>query len=360
MTTALATPSADYVSDPAGYVPSSTEWVNPGAFEVAPGVFRIPLPMPSDGLKAVNVYAIEDDKKGFTLIDGGWAVAPARVQLEAAFKQLGTTPKSITQILVTHSHRDHYTMAVALRKEFGMPIAIGVGEKQMLTTLINRGLKNFGAQMELLREADADELANEIEAIDRNIDIADGWELPDTWLPPGEIDLGKRRVTVIPTPGHTKGHIVFADPENGVLFAGDHVLPHITPSIGFEGIPSESPLQDFLGSLSLVRKMPDLKLMPAHGPAGSSTHERVDALVAHHDERLGEMLAKFSPGRAETARGIASSVGWTRRKRPLMDLDPFNRMLAICETVAHLRLLVAGGKLTAKHDSSRVVLYALP
>ena len=348
------------VSDPAGYVPSSTEWTNPGAFEVAPGVYRIPLPMPSDGLKAVNVYAIEDNDKGFTLIDGGWAVESAKVQLEASFKMLGATPKAISKILVTHSHRDHYTMAVALRRQYGMPIAIGVGEREMLETLINHGFKHFGAQMDLLREADAEELALQLEAIDVNIDIADGWELPNTWLAPGEIDLGKRRVTVIPTPGHTRGHIVFADPENGVLFAGDHVLPHITPSIGFEGIPSQSPLQDFLGSLQLVRKMPDLKLMPAHGPAGSSTHNRVDELVAHHDARLGEMFGKFSPGRQETAKKIASSVGWTRRLRPLMDLDPFNRMLAICETVAHLRLLAAGGTLTMTRDPSGVVLYSLP
>ena len=32
-------------------------WERPGAFEVAPGVHRIPLPLPGDALKAVNVYA---------------------------------------------------------------------------------------------------------------------------------------------------------------------------------------------------------------------------------------------------------------------------------------------------------------
>ncbi|MGH3629143.1 MAG: MBL fold metallo-hydrolase, partial [Sciscionella sp.] len=32
-------------------------WEEPGAFPVAPGVHRIPLPLPNDGLRAVNVYA---------------------------------------------------------------------------------------------------------------------------------------------------------------------------------------------------------------------------------------------------------------------------------------------------------------
>src|SRR5207253_331083 len=37
------------------------EWINAGAFPVAPGVHRIPLPLPTDGLRAVNVYAIEGE-----------------------------------------------------------------------------------------------------------------------------------------------------------------------------------------------------------------------------------------------------------------------------------------------------------
>ena len=33
------------------------------------------------------------------------------------------------------------------------------------------------------------------------------------------------------------------------LFAGDHVLPHITPSIGVELVRPESPLRNYLASL---------------------------------------------------------------------------------------------------------------
>ena len=52
-------------------------------------------------------------------------------------------------------------------------------------------------------------------------------------------DTGGSRLTgrdllAVPTPGHTQGHVVFADVERALLFAGDHVLPRITPSVGFE------------------------------------------------------------------------------------------------------------------------------
>jgi glyoxylase-like metal-dependent hydrolase (beta-lactamase superfamily II) len=54
------------------------------------------------------------------------------------------------------------------------------------------------------------------------------------------------------------------------MFAGDHVLPHITPSIGFEQQPAELPLGAYLDSLKLVRGLPDRRLLPAHGPVTPS------------------------------------------------------------------------------------------
>jgi len=40
---------------------SNPPWVDPGAFEVAPSVFRVSLPLPNDGLRAVTVYVIVTD-----------------------------------------------------------------------------------------------------------------------------------------------------------------------------------------------------------------------------------------------------------------------------------------------------------
>ena len=40
---------------------SEPHWTEPGAWPVATGVHRIPLPLPMDGLRAVNVYVLEGD-----------------------------------------------------------------------------------------------------------------------------------------------------------------------------------------------------------------------------------------------------------------------------------------------------------
>ena len=121
--------------------------------------------------------------------------------------------------------------------------------------------------------------------------------MPDEWLERDlAIDLGGRRLDAVSTPGHTQGHYVFADETAGLLFAGDHVLSTITPSIGFEPAYVQQPLRDYLSSLAKVRAMPDLRLLPAHGPVTSSSHARIDELVAFHDVRL-QPVARRGRGR---------------------------------------------------------------
>ena len=49
------------------------------------------------------------------------------------------------------------------------------------------------------------------------------------------VKLGRREWIGVHTPGHTEDHLCLFDPENGVFFSGDHVLPTITPHIGGMG-----------------------------------------------------------------------------------------------------------------------------
>ena len=119
-------------------------------------------------------------------------------------------------------------------------------------------------------------------------------------------------VLAVPTPGHTQGHVVFADVERALLFAGDHVLPRITPSVGFEAAFAKQPLGDYLRSLRLMLQMPDMRLLPAHGAVTESTHARVEQLLAHHEDRLAACLARVIFG-AGTAYDTARALPWTRR-----------------------------------------------
>ena len=135
-------------------------WTEPGVFPAAPGVHRIPLPMPSDGLQAVNVYAIEDG--------------------------------AITRVLVIHAHRDHYTLAVQLRQDVGARVGLGVGERPNLHAITTRQHGPLGAQARQLRAAGAGNLADTVMAGASQAPPAPGYDQPDDWLEPGAVELPGR------------------------------------------------------------------------------------------------------------------------------------------------------------------------
>jgi glyoxylase-like metal-dependent hydrolase (beta-lactamase superfamily II) len=318
------------------------DWTAPGIYRSAPGVYRIPLPLPNDGLRAVNVYAVEDGT-GWTLVDSGWAIAEARELLGSALAALGAGFPDVRRFLVTHVHRDHYTQAVALRREFGMRVALGRGEEPSLRTIHEPGRSGL-IRDDVLHRAGAQALLRDGH---RHRDDPADWGFPDEWIEDGaEIEVGDpaapRRLRAVATPGHTQGHLVFADEAGDLLFAGDHVLPRITPSIGLQPARASSPLADFLDSLELVRNRPDALLLPAHGAVGMRVHQRVDELLAHHAKRLDATLAAVRDGHS-TAYEVASVLLWTRRDHRLADLDLFNSRLATTETLAHLDVLVERG-----------------
>ncbi|MFD1148374.1 MBL fold metallo-hydrolase [Saccharothrix hoggarensis] len=332
------------------------EWTEPGVFEVAPGVNRIPLPLPNDGLHTVNAYAL-DDGDGLVLIDSGWALADGEAALEAALGALGHGFEDVRRFLVTHIHRDHYTLAVALRRRFGTKVALGAGEQPSLAKVIAR---TRDGQVRNLAAWGAPHLAERWRTVVAAVgeDELRDYEEPDEWLDGSDLVLEKRTLRVLPTPGHTRGHVVFVDVDSSLLFAGDHVLPHITPSIGFEPARPALPLGDYLDSLRLVRDFPDLRLLPAHGPVTESSHARVDELLAHHEDRLAATLDAVRAG-AGTAFETARALGWTRRNRAFAELDLFNQVLATAETAAHLDVLVHRGLLTTG-DAGGVTVYSVP
>ncbi|WGL52856.1 MBL fold metallo-hydrolase [Nocardioides sp. BP30] len=321
---------------------SGEHWTEPGAFRVAEGIHRIPLPLPMDGLRAVNVYAVETPS-GLTLVDGGWAIPEAREALEKGLAVLGAGVGDITEFLVTHAHRDHYSLAAALGTEVRARVVLGSGERGALAA-VRRG--GNGAIAQRLRTSGALPLVERWSRIEQPTHDPAHWRDPEVWLEGDTtVAVGERSFAAIPTPGHTQGHYVYADHEAGLLFAGDHVLPTITPSIGFEPVNGGTPLRDFMASLTRMRALPDLRLLPAHGPVAPSVHARVDELLEHHEHRLALSLAVIRAN-PSTAYQVAAELPWTRHEHRFDTLDLFNGSLAVMETLAHLDVLVARGVAT--------------
>lgn len=323
------------------------DWTEPGLWPVAPGIYRVPLPIPNDGLHAVNVYVIESGDS-LALIDAGWAHPDTKRRLVEQLHRLDGGLDAVRDIAVTHGHRDHYSLAMELRDDGGARVLLGSAERPMIEAVLGGSGRGLEAHFGLLQQAGADGLVADLrEWLVDPPDYAradDRYEMPDTWLGHGDpVTLGDRTLTALHTPGHTAGHLVYADLEAGLLFAGDHLLPHITPSISFEPVRRPNPLGLYLSSLHDMLALPDLMLLPAHGPVAVSSHVRALALIEHHETRLAQMRDAVRRG-AETTADIAADVTWTGRARRLGELNIFNRMLAILETQFHLDELVTRGE----------------
>ena len=73
-------------------------------------------------------------------------------------------------------------------------------------------------------------------------------------------------------------------------------------------------------------------------------------------------IQSSKPGSAGLGTRSASSVpspARTRRERQLDEMDPFNQMLAVIETRAHLELLTAQGRLSSTVQDG-IVYYEVP
>ena len=187
-----------------------------------------------DGLRAVNVYAIETEE-GLTLVDGGWALDESRKQLDESLAAIGPAVADITRFLVTHVHRDHYTQAVTVRRE------VGVARQPRARRQGHAGR---------VRERDARRGPDRARrsAAPAPTTLADGWramsgQRPDPSTVGVPRHLARRRPAAHRRHPHDRrgldtrphpGALRLRRPDAGLLFAGDHVLPTITPSIGFE------------------------------------------------------------------------------------------------------------------------------
>jgi glyoxylase-like metal-dependent hydrolase (beta-lactamase superfamily II) len=334
-------------------------WTAPGVYEVAAGVHRIVCPLPGDGLKAVNVYVLEDGDD-LALIDTGWRSDAILAALSEGFATLGARLADLTAIVSTHSHYDHFGLAAHLRELSGAPVYLGELERVNLGAALDpeRFAADQADRRALLVRHGARALAEEI---DRHtftfaqIQRRGFATFPDHWVADGEqLEVGGRVLQARLTPGHSRGHLMFL--AGDLLFAGDHVLPHITPSIGFEAFSDGRGLQAFLASLRASRDLPAELVLPGHGPVFADLAGRVDELLAHHDTRLAACVAALSDGPA-TAAEVAAELTWTRHERQFGTLDVFNRMLATTETITHLELLADRGDATREQDGE-VVRYA--
>jgi len=318
--------------------------VLPPVEEVRPGLWSIPVPLPNNPLRYVLVYALECDG-GVALVDAGWNTEEAWSALGDGLDTVGASIGQVRAVLVTHIHPDHYGLAARIREASGAWVGLHPADAAVLPGRYE-DMDDLIARMSALLRAcgvpplELNELSSASMAIRQLVQIT----RPDRLLDDGDmVHLGDRELRAVWTPGHSPGHLCFHDATERLLLAGDHVLPRISPNISVHAQQRPNPLAEFLEALQKVRALDVDEVLPAHEYRFRNLVSRVDGLLAHHQERLAaiEGMVLASPG--ITCWEQTVRLPWSR---PWAEIPPFMRRAANGETLAHLMVLLAAGRVS--------------
>ncbi len=166
-----------------------------------------------------------------------------RILAEA--QRLGVT---IEKILITHGHIDHAGGAAKLARELGVPIEGPQQEDRFWIEGMPQQSRMFGF--------------HEVETFE-----------PDRWLEEGDtVTVGEETLSVIHTPGHTPGHVVFLHADARLAVVGDVLF---AGSIGRTDFP-RGDHQTLIRSIrtKLFRLGDDIVFIPGHGPTSTFGDER--------------------------------------------------------------------------------------
>ncbi len=317
--------------------PPRPEPSGPELTPVSPDVFELRLPIPWEDTH-VNCFLLPDGEQ-VDMIDCGMSSQESFALIAAALREVGGPRARLRRLLVTHIHPDHYGGAGEMTQRYGADLYLHRLEVPMVHPRyleIEQLVEEVGRYLQAhgVPDAEADFLKNASRGFRQFVKPA----LPVLQLDGTEVlELGRRRLRVEWTPGHSPGHVCLFDPESGVLFAGDQLLPNASPNVGLHPQSTPNPLDDYLAGLRRLVALEPTLVLPAHGRPFGTASERVAVLLDHHRRRKDQMVEVIGEGELNGWQ-VATAIWGVRENLHEM-------RMALQEGLAHLQSLSREGRL---------------
>jgi len=311
--------------------------MKPPIREIADDFHMITLPMPFS-LRQVNVFVLIHDGR-VALFDTGLDFPDAYSALEASFRSLGVRLKDVEHIFLSHFHLDHCGAASRIKEISGAVIHMSrIDYETMMRYNHDSAHADRVRDFCIQHGFTGDGIEALAESISQVKTRAVPFEVEDFLVPHREVELFDARLEVIPTAGHTRGHVCFFFKELSLLLSGDHILPHMSPNLSPDlYAPCFSPLEWFMDSLETARTLPVRAVYPAHGMPFSRLEERVKSIKRYHEERTRLVLDS-------TVRGPKSAFEITVELSGGL-LQGLDKLLSLNETCAYLMELERAKKI---------------
>lgn len=329
--------------------------------EVEPGVWRVPAPVPF-GARTVNLYLISGPAtgQGWLLLDAPVATSRAEAALTAALERIGIAASDISAIALTHAHPDHLGAVGAWQRRAGAsgghpaPVYLLANAAHDLAPLwadVDNSAFLEAAHALVAHGMPADEAQA---LVTRAVQIRGVLDLPEH---PRHLAHGRRVQLAGGTyhvewlPGHADGQLGLLR-EDGLLIAGDAVLPSLVPAVGWYPWSRPDPLGDQLATLDRLAGLPARLVLPGHG------QPFVDLAA-----RAGELRGIYARDLTVAARLLADAPdGLTAyalaKERTLLRMHaPDSRLLAMAEAVALLERLTIIGRAERVTDAGGAITY---
>lgn len=190
-----------------------------------------------------NTYLLWDETLEAVVVDAGNSNDREHAALENFIAEHGLHP---VMAINTHGHFDHTLGVCRLKERYGIPFALSGQDRFLLENAQTSG-SIFGVKV------------GEMPAVDIDLDRTP------------EIRFGTTVLQVIPTPGHTPGHVAFYEPQSGVVFTGDTLFRE---SIGRTDLPGGDYSWIMRSILDKLLPLGDAtRVLPGHGEETTVGHE---------------------------------------------------------------------------------------
>lgn len=190
-----------------------------------------------------NTYILWDDTLECVVVDAGNSNPREDAALDNFIAEHSLKP---VMAVNTHGHFDHTLGVEHLKSTYNIPFALARKDQFLLDNASVSG-SIFGVK------------TGAAPAIDIDLDATP------------EVHFGTTTLRVIPTPGHTPGHVALFDPASKALFTGDTLFRE---SIGRTDLPGGDYSWIMRSILDeLIPLGDDVRVYPGHGPETTIGHE---------------------------------------------------------------------------------------
>ncbi|WP_024518338.1 MBL fold metallo-hydrolase [Bradyrhizobium sp. Tv2a-2] len=212
--------------------------------------------------RAANAYLVVGSKRTI-MIDVG--LSSNFPHLLTCLNHVGVTPDKIDMVVLSHEHLDHIGAAYHFNGKRTYVAAHRLAANKIMLR------DDFSMLRKMFNEPNVP------------IDI-------DIWLEEGNmIDLGNFRLEVMYTPGHTSACITLFDPDKGLLFAADTLMPGGVMG----GVFGSGSIADYIQSLERLKGLNSKILLSGHGRLSDTPQEDVRIAIQRSHDLLSDTAQLF-------------------------------------------------------------------